>query len=201
MNPEPEIRRLLDVMPASGRMFTKLVSKPDQRVVIDAPAPLPWMGDRPIYINFDLWSRLSRSQRDLLILRTVSWSSNVRWFQPSPMLAFTALGAIGIGIELAQQDFVGIAAASGLSAIALFQIRRNNKSARIELEADEKALKIAQRRGYTETDAAKALFSAIESVAQNEGRMLSFVELLRCQALRAIGGLSPVGIPDELRRD
>jgi hypothetical protein len=201
MNPESEIRRLLDVMPASGRMFIKLVSKPDQKLVIAAPAPLPWMGDRPVYINFDLWSRLSRSQRDLLILRTVSWTINVQWFQPSPMLGLTALGAIGLGIEWAQQDFVGVAAASGLSAIALLQIWRTNKSARNELEADEKALKIAQRRGYTETDAAHALLSAIESVAQNEGRMLSFVELLRCQALKAIGGLSPVGIPDELRQE
>lgn len=201
MNPEPEIRRLLDIMPASGRMFANIVSKPDQRAVIDAPAPLPWMSDRPIYINFDLWSRLSRPQRDLLILRTVSWTINIRWFQPSPMLGLTGLGAIGLGVELAQQDFVGVAAASGLSAIALFQIWRNNKSSRVELEADEKAIKIAQRRGYTETEAARALCSAIESVAQNEGRMLSFVELLRCQALRAIGGLSPVGIPDELRRE
>ena len=201
MNPELETRRLLDVMPASGRMFVKLVSKPDQRLVIAAPAPLPWMGDRPIYINFDLWSRLSRSQRDLLILRTVNWTTNIKWFQPSPTLGLTALGAIGFGIELAQQDFVGIAVASGLSAIALLQLWRNNKSARIELEADEKALKIAQRRGYTEIEAAKALFSAIESVAQNEGRMLSFIELLRCQALRAIGGLSPVGLPEELRRE
>ncbi|BAS57395.1 MULTISPECIES: DUF3318 domain-containing protein [Leptolyngbya] len=201
MNPELEIRRLLDVMPASGRMFVKLVSKPDQRSFIDTPAPLPWGRDRPVYINFDLWSRLSRSQRDLLILRTVSWSSNIKWFQPTPMLGLTALGAIGLGVELAQQDFVGVAAASGLSAIALFQIWRNNRSSRMELEADEQALKIAQRRGYTETEAARALLSAIEAVAQNEGRMLSFVELLRCQGLRAIGGLSPVGIPDELRSE
>lgn len=201
MNPELEIRRLLDVMPASGRMFVKLVSKPDQRSFIDTPAPLPWGRDRPVYINFDLWSRLSRSQRDLLILRTVSWSSNIKWFQPTPMLGLTALGAIELGVELAQQDFVGVAAASGLSAIALFQIWRNNRSSRMELEADEQALKIAQRRGYTETEAARALLSAIEAVAQNEGRMLSFVELLRCQGLRAIGGLSPVGIPDELRSE
>ncbi|MEP0916424.1 DUF3318 domain-containing protein [Leptolyngbya sp. DQ-M1] len=201
MNPEAEIRRLLDVMPASGRMFAKIVSKPDQRAVIDAPAPLPWTSDRPIYINFDLWSRLSRSQRDLLILRTVNWSLGIRWLQPSPMLGLTVLGAIGLGIELAQQDFVGVAAASGLSVIALFQIWRDSKSSRVELDADEKAIKIAQRRGYTETEAAQALCSAIESVAQNERRMLNFVELLRCQALRAIGGLSPVGIPDELRRE
>jgi hypothetical protein len=30
-----EIRRLLDVMPASGRMMTKIVSKPEQQQVID----------------------------------------------------------------------------------------------------------------------------------------------------------------------
>lgn len=201
MNPEPEIRRLLDVMPASGRMFAKIVSKPDQRLVIDAPFPKPWMGDRPICINFDLWERLSRPQRDLLILRTVSWLNAVKWFQPNGLLGMVAIGAIGLGVELAQQDFVGIAASSALSAFALIQIWRTNHSSRVELEADEKALQIAGRRGYTETEAARALISAIESVAQNEGRMMTFVELLRTQALSAIAGLSPVGIPEALRQE
>ncbi len=36
MEPNVEIRRLLDVMPASGRMTTKIVSKPEQAKVIDA---------------------------------------------------------------------------------------------------------------------------------------------------------------------
>lgn len=188
-------------MPASGRMLTKIVSKPEQRTVIEAPFPMPWTMDRTIYINFDLWSRLNRAQRDLLILRTVSWSSNVKWFQPNLSLALVAVGAIGLGVELAQQDFVGVAASSGLSAIALWRIWKSNSSSKVELEADERALKVAQRRGYSETEAARALLSAIESVAQNEGRTLSFVELLRCQALRAIGGLSPVGMPDALRQD
>lgn len=201
MNPEPEIRALLDVMPASGRMLTKLVSKPEQRLVIDAPVPLPWTVDRTIYINFDLWSRLTRAQRDLLILRTVSWTTNMKWFQPDWTLALVGIGAIGLGVELAQQDFVGIAASTGLSAIALWRIWKRNSSSRMELEADEKALQIAQRRGYTETEAARALLSAIEAVAQNEGRTLSFVELLRCQALRVTGGLSPVGMPNSLRED
>ena len=201
INPEPEIRRLLDVMPASGRMTTKLVSKPEQRWVIDAPFPMPWVRDRPIYINFDFWSRLSRSQRDLLILRTVNWLGAVKWFQPNLSLGLVAAGLLGTGVELMQQDFVGVATASALSAIAATQIWRSNHSTSIELEADEKALQVAQRRGYSETDAAGYLLSAIESVAQFEKRALSFIELLRCQSLRAIAGLSPIGIPDELRRD
>ena len=41
MEPNIEIRRLLDVMPASGRMMTKIVSKPEQKQVIDAAFPLP----------------------------------------------------------------------------------------------------------------------------------------------------------------
>ena len=201
MNPEPEIRRLLDVMPASGRMTTKLISKPEQRLVIDAPLPMPWMRDRPIYINFDFWSRLSRSQRDLLILRTVSWLGAVKWFQPNLNFGLVAAGLLGTGIELMQQDFVGVAVASALSAIAATQIWRNNHSTSIELDADERALQVAQRRGYSETDAAGSLLSAIESVAQFEKRPLSFIELLRGQSLRAIAGISAIGIPEELRRE
>ncbi len=201
MNPEPEIRRLLDVMPASGRMTTKLISKPEQRLVIDAPLPMPWMRDRPIYINFDFWSRLSRSQRDLLILRTVSWLGAVKWFQPNLNFGLVAAGLLGTGVELMQQDFVGVAVASALSAIAATQIWRNNHSTSIELDADERALQVAQRRGYSETDAAGSLLSAIESVAQFEKRPLSFIELLRGQSLRAIAGISAIGIPEELRRE
>ncbi|NDJ18508.1 DUF3318 domain-containing protein [Myxacorys almedinensis] len=197
---ELEVRRLLDIMPASGRMFTKLVSKPDQRLVIDAPFPLPWRIDRSVYINFDLWSRLSRPQRDLLMLRTVCWLAGVRWFQPNLSLGLAVAGVAGLGFEVLQQDAVGIAATTALGAIALTQIWRSNRSSRKDLDADEKALQIAQRRGYTETDAAGHLLSAIASVAQNEGRSLTFTELLRCQALRAIAGLSPVGIPESMRQ-
>lgn len=201
MNPEPEIRRLLDVMPASGRMATRLVSKPEQRLVVDAPLPMPWVRDRPIYINFDFWSRLSRPQRDLLILRAVSWLGAVKWFQPNLNFGLVAAGVLGTGMELVQQDFVGVAVASALSAIAATQIWRNNHSTSLELDADERALQVAQRRGYSETEAAEHLLSAIESVAQFEKRPLSFIELLRCQSLRAIAGLSAIGIPEELRRD
>lgn len=92
---------------------------------------------------------------------------------------------------------MGVAVAGGLSAIAAFRIWRTNKSQESELNADAAAIRIAQRRGYPEAEAAQHLLSAIEAVAKIEGRSgLDFTELIRCQNLRAIAGLSPVGMPE-----
>jgi hypothetical protein len=197
MNPEPEIRRLLDVMPASGRMLTKIVSKPEQSRVIYSQLPLPWHRERPIYINFDLWRELSKSQRDLLILTTVSWLTNIKWFKPDIYQGVVLAGVLGGIMEFVQADAIGVVVAGGLSAIAGSQIWRGNRSQQALLDADKTALQIAQRRGYTETEAAQYLLSGMEAIAQIEGRSsLSFNELIRCQNLKAIAGLSAVGIPN-----
>ncbi|MEH1804528.1 DUF3318 domain-containing protein [Nostoc sp.] len=197
MEPNVEIRRLLDVMPASGRMTTKIVSKPEQAKVIDASFPQPWNQARPIYINFDLWRRLPKPQRDLLLLQMVSWLTGVKWFKPDIYQGLVLAGLLGGILEAAQSDVVGVAVAGGLSAIAAFRIWRTNKSQESELNADAAAIRIAQRRGYSEVEAAQHLLSAIEAVAKIEGRSsFNFTELIRCQNLRAIAGLSPVGIPE-----
>ncbi len=202
MEPTTEIRRLLDVMPASGRMMTKIVSKPEQGKVIDSPFPLPWNQERPLFINFDLWRRLSKPQRDLLLLRTVCWLTGVKWFKPDVYQGTVVAGLLGAMVELVQRDVVGVVVAGGLSAIALNRIWRTSRSRESELNADEAALRIAQRRGYSETEAAEYLLSAIEAVAQIEGRLsLDFTELIRSQNLRVIAGLSPVGVPNTLKQE
>lgn len=202
MEPTSEIRRLLDVMPASGRMMTKIISKPEQGKVIDCPFPMPWYPERLIWINFDLWSRLSRPQRDLLLLRTVSWLTGIKWFKPDLYQGVVVAGLLGAMAEFVQADAVGVLVAGGLSALAGTQIWRNTRSTQSLLNADEGAIKVAQRRGYTDTQAAQALLSAIEAVAQIEGRLsLSFTELIRCQNLRAIAGVSPVGVPDTIKKE
>lgn len=189
MNLESEISRLLDLMPASGRMLTKIVSKPQQSKVIETLLPLPWQrGNRPIYINFDLWRRLSRPQRDLLLLRAVSVLISVRWFKPNLYQGMALAGLVGLTVELLQADAIGIVVAGSLSILAANQIWQSNRSMERELEADEAALQVALRRGYTEAEAAKYLLEAIEAIAQIEGRSgLNFVELIRCQNLRAKG--------------
>lgn len=202
MNPDPEIRRLIDIMPASGRLLTKIISKPQQTTVIESPFPLPWFGDRSIYINFDLWRRLPRSQRDMLLLRTVCWLINIKWFKPDLYQSVVLAGLLGGVIELVQADPVGVVVATGLSAIAGSQLWRSNRSSQSQLDADTDAIKIAQRRGYTDIEAAQHLLAAIESVAQIEGHSrLNFTELIRSQNLRAIAGISSVGVPDAVKEE
>ncbi len=82
-----------------------------------------------------------------------------------------------------------------------FRIWRDNRSSQVELDADETAIRVALRRGYSEAEAARHLLSAIEAVAQIEGRSLDFNELIRCQNLKAISGISAVGVPDSVRKD
>jgi hypothetical protein len=202
MNPEPEIRRLIELMPASGRMLTKIVSKPQQTAVIESPFPSPWSQERPIFINFDLWRRLPKPQRDLLLLRTVSWLVGIKWFKPDLYQGVVLAGMLGGIVELVQGDAVGVVVATGLGALAATQILRSTRSTESQLDADAGAIKIATRRGYTETEAAKHLLAGIESVAQVEGRSgLNFTELIRSQNLRAIAGLSPVGVPGTIKQE
>ncbi len=187
METNVEIRRLLDIMPASGRMMTKIVIKPEQTKVIDATFPLPWNKERPIYINFDLWRRLTKPQRDLLLLRTVSWLTQVKWFKPDIYQGMAIAGVLGAFVESAQADPVGIVVAGGLTTLSMLRIWRTNRSQQTELDADEAAIHVAQRRGYSEAEAAQHLLSAIEAVAKIEGRSgLEFTELIRSQNLRAI---------------
>jgi len=201
VNPAPEILRLQDLMPASGRMLTKIASKPAQTAVIDTPFPVPWRRDRPIYINFDYWKQLSRPQRDLLLLRTVCWLIDIKWFQPDVYQALVVAGLIGTGSELFQSDPVGIVVSGGLTALAAIQLWRKYRSNSLELAADESALKVAERRGYDRLEAARHLASAIEAVPAIEGRTaMSFGELVRVQNLRAIADLSAASVPEGMRR-
>lgn len=200
-NPDSEIRRLIELMPASGRMYCKLVSKPEQSTVITAEFPKPWQQARPIVINFDLWRELPRPQRDLLLLRTVSWLMGVKWLKPTPVNGLILAGLAGTLIELAQVDMVGVIAAGALTTLAGLQVWRSNRSTQRELEADEAAVQVALRRGYAESEAARHLSGAIESVARIEDRPNTFNELVRCQNLRAIAGLSPVGVPQSVRSE
>jgi len=200
VNPNPEIRRLLDVMPASGRMNSKIVSVASQLQVIDCGGSLLRLEHRPIFLNFDLWSQLSQPQRDLLILRTVGWLKSSRWLKPELYQGGVVVGLIGTLVELMQGDAVGVVVATGLGAIATTQIWRNTRGLPVELEADAFALNVAQRRGYSESDAAKHLMHAIKAVGKLEGRSgLTFNELIRSQNLSVIAGGASMDIPQELK--
>ncbi len=203
MQLDAEISHLLEIMPASGRMFTKIVNRPEQSKVIDISFPSPWNREtRPIYINFDLWRRLSRGERDLLLLRAVSRLTNIRWFKPDIYQGLVAASIVGVLIEASQQDAVGIIVSGGLAFIAAQKIWRDYRSLQRELETDEAAINVATRRGYSEVQAAESLLNAISAVPQLEGRnALNFIELIRSQHLKNLANLSPVGIPSSVREE
>ncbi|MDJ0579586.1 DUF3318 domain-containing protein [Crocosphaera sp.] len=200
MSIDAEISRLLDIMPASGRMLTKIVSQPQQSKVIDAPFSPPWNREgRPIYINFDLWRRLPRGQRDLLILRATSLLINIRWFKPDINQLIVLAGSIGLIVETGQGDALGMLVAGGLTAISVRQIWRDNRSIQRELDTDEAAIKVALRRGYTEVEAAQNLLQGIENAAKIEGRsILNFTELIRSQHLKSLANLSSIDVPEKI---
>ena len=146
-------------------------------------------------------ANLARPQRDLLLLRTVSWVCNIRWIKLDINQGVALAGLVGTAVEIVNQDAVGVMLAASLTGLGLTQIWKSNRSSQVELEADETAIRVALRRGYTEPEAARALLGAIERVAEIEGRNgLDFVELIRCQNLRAIAKLSPVTVPDNIRQ-
>lgn len=200
VNTNAEVTRLKDLMPASGRMKIRIVMDERQSTVVEAPFPRPWHRSHPITINWRLWQELSASQRDLLFLHHVSWLTSVRLLKPELYQGVAAVGAVGTLFELFQTDAVGILAAGGLTAIAATQVWRGTTGNQAKLTADETAIKVAQRRGYSERDAVRHLLEAIEAVPLIEGRGgMNYTELLRSQQLKSRLGTVNTPPPARLR--
>ena len=200
INTNAEITRLKDLMPASGRMKTRIMMDDRQSTVIDVPFPRPWHTSHPITLNWNLWQELPAHQRDLLFLHAVCWVSSVQLLKPELYQGIAGIGLLGTVFELFQADAVGILAAGGLTALAATQVWRTNTGTQAKLDADEMAIRVAQRRGYSEPEAVQALLEGIEAVPSIEGRGgLNYVELLRTQKLRSqLAGIS-MPPPDRLR--
>ncbi|AFY75389.1 Protein of unknown function (DUF3318) [Synechococcus sp. PCC 7502] len=199
MTPAQEISRLADLLPASWRMATKIRNLDQPQVITSTPL-LPWASVSEVTINFKLWSQLSPTCQDLLLIREVAWRQQQKWFTVGTYQLVSLGASIGLIAQLWQSDPVGIVASGGLLAIAIRQLWQKNRSNETQVEADTEAIKVAIKRGYDQATAAKTLLEAIQSVTKLEGRNPpEFIELLRCQNLRAIAGLTNVTVPAELR--
>jgi len=199
MNINEEISRLRDLLPASWRMTTSIKSKPEQPEAISSSQILPWTKGVQIGINFRLWRQLAEAERDLLVLHDVSWRLQTKWLQTGAYQGVAAMSLVGGIVEAIQGDVTGIAIAILLGTIGVNQIVRGNKSSQVQVQADNEAIEIAQKRGYGKAEAARALLEAIPAAARLMGRNTpEFTELIRCQNLRAIAGLSKTPIPDSV---
>jgi len=202
MNINEEIARLRDLLPASWRMTTSIKSKPEQPELIASSQILPWAKGTQVEINFRLWRQLVEAERDLLVLREISWRQQTKWLQVGIYQGVGGLAIVGGIIEAVQGDVTGIAIAILLGTIGINQILRGNKSSQMQVLADNEAIAVAQKRGYREDEAARALLEAIPAAAKLSGRdKPEFTELIRCQNLKAIAGLSKTTIPDKAIND
>jgi hypothetical protein len=200
VNTNAEVTRLKDLMPASGRMKTRIIIDDRQSTVVETPFPRPWHKSHPITINWRLWQELSASQRDLLFLHNMCWLTSVRLIKPELYQGIAAVGLIGTVFEAFQTDAVGILAAGGLTAIAASQVWRSNTGNQAKLDADDTAIRVAQRRGYSERDAVRHLLEAIETVPAIEGRGgMNYTELLRAQQLKSRLGTVNAPPPERIR--
>jgi hypothetical protein len=158
---------------------------------------LPWQKGTKININFRLWRQMAESHRDLLLLQEISWRQQTRWLQTGAYQGVAASALVGGIIEAMQGDVTGMAIAMLLGTIGINQILRNNKGSQITIKADREAIEIAQKRGYREDEAARGLLEAIPMAAKLAGRdQPEFTELIRCQNLKAIAGLSKTTMPE-----
>ncbi|MBE9076468.1 DUF3318 domain-containing protein [Romeria aff. gracilis LEGE 07310] len=194
-----EIPRLRDLMSATGRMKVRIQTATDAAKVIQSPFPKPWKPENPVFINFDLWHQLPQPQRDLVFLREVSWLTAVRIFKVDIYQGVAIAGLFGALFELAQGDAIGLVTAGGLTAFAGAQVWRSSRGTQAEITADESALRVAQRRGYNLPESAQYLIEGTEGIAELERRPLTFIELLRCQSLRAV--VRATQVSDKLRTE
>jgi hypothetical protein len=201
VNPNAEISRLRELMPATARMKTKLMLNERQLDVIKAEFPRPWQQTHTVSINLDLWHQLAVAERDLLFLRTVCWVTLANVLKPNWYQALAGVGLAGGVVELLQGDAIGVITAAGVTALAGWQIWRGVTGPQVDIAADDKAVQVALRRGYEQGQAAEALIRAIEAVPPLEGRrVLTVNELIRCQNLRVQAGRSEFSVPESYLR-
>ena len=188
MNINSEISRLLDVMPASGRMLVKIVSKSGQSEVIKIPFPFLWnRNNRLIYINFGLWCQLAEGQRDLLILRIIFHLTDIYSFKLNLNQIILLFGVLELFVKAIQQDTLGVSVFGILIIIFMRQFWYGNRSIQKEIDIDKDTIKASVKRGYTKSNAAKNLLEGIENIAKLEGHsLLESKYLIRLEYLQSL---------------
>jgi hypothetical protein len=148
------------------------------------------LGRDEVEIQIDLakWENLALDQRNLLLWHEVARIQNDTIPREGWEMAALAIGLGGAVGELWVQDGLLLLLAltlCGVSGYRLWQKNNSEKFIRESLEADEKAIQLAQRFGYSLPNAYKSLGSALKTLIEmtpNKRQKKRYEE--RLQALR-----------------
>ncbi len=129
------------------------------------------IGKDEVEIQVDLvrWDQLALDQRNLLFWHEVARIQNDTIPRDGWEMAALAIGLGGAVGELWVQDALLLLLALGLSGVAgyrLYQKNNGEKRLREAIEADEKAIALATRFGYTLPNAYKSLGSALKTLIE-----------------------------------
>ncbi|MDY6902401.1 MAG: DUF3318 domain-containing protein [Cyanobacteria bacterium J06628_3] len=129
------------------------------------------IGKDQVEIQIDLakWDELAMDQRNLLFWHEVARIQNDTIPKDGWEMAALAIGLGGAVGELWVQDgllLVLALALCGVSGWRLFQKNNGEKQARELIEADEKAIALATRFGYSLPNAYKSLGSALKTLIE-----------------------------------
>ena len=188
-----ELRRLRSLLPPELQSWVTV------EPAMDVGPPLitsEELGKDQVEVQIDLpkWEQLAIDQRNLLFWHEVARVQNDTIPRDGWEMAALAIGLGGAVGELWVQDGLLLLLALGLCSISGWRLyKRNNaeKTLKESVDADEKAISLATRFGYSLTNAYKSLGSALKTLIEQtpkkkqRDRYVKRLEALKRSANRA----------------
>ncbi len=163
-----ELRRLRTLLPPELQSWVTV----EAATAVNPPLiTCEELGKDEIEIQIDLvkWDQLAKDQRNLMFWHWVARIQQDTIPRDGWEMAALAIGLGGAVGELWVQDGLLLLLALGLCGVSgwrLYQRKNSQRTIEQEIEADEKAIALATRFGYTLPNAYKSLGSALKIMIQ-----------------------------------
>jgi Protein of unknown function (DUF3318) len=195
-----EIRRLKNLLPPELQSWVTVEKTIEVNPTLIRSEEI---GKDQVEIQIDLirWEQLATDQRNLLFWHEVARIQNDTIARDGWEMAALAIGLGGAVGELWVQDgllLVLALALCGVSGWRLYQKNNGEKSLKEAVEADEKAIALATRFGYTLANAYKSLGSALKTLIeqtskkQQRAKYEARLQALKRNAAKAKAKVKPV---------
>lgn len=195
-----EIRRLKNILPPELQSWVTVEKTIEVNPTLIRSEEI---GKDQVEIQIDLirWEQLAMDQRNLLFWHEVARIQNDTIPRDGWEMAALAIGLGGAVGELWVQDGLLLLLAlslCGISGWRLYQKNNGEKSLKEAVDADEKALALATRFGYTLPNAYKSLGSALKTLIeqtskkQQRAKYEARLQALKRNAAKAKAKVKPV---------
>ncbi|EGK85298.1 DUF3318 domain-containing protein [Microcoleus sp. MON1_C1] len=195
-----EIRRLKNILPPELQSWVTVEKTIEVNPTLIRSEEI---GKDQVEIQIDLirWEQLAIDQRNLLFWHEVARIQNDTIPRDGWEMAALAIGLGGAVGELWVQDGLLLLLAlslCGVSGWRLFQKNNGEKSLKEAVDADEKALALATRFGYTLPNAYKSLGSALKTLIeqtskkQQRAKYEARLQALKRNAAKAKAKVKPI---------